>query len=76
MFKKGFEKVAGIGDTLAKSWKNPAHLDQAGLGALALAPAYHGYKAFKNKDKGEAALAGTELGGLALLSRAVSKAKH
>ena len=73
MFKKGFEKAAGIGETLKKSWNNASHLDQAGLGALAIAPAYHGYKAIKNKDKGEGALAGSELGGLALLSRSVAK---
>lgn len=76
MFRKGFEKAAGIGSTLKSSWNNASHLDQAGLGALALAPAYHGYKAIKNKDKKEAGLAATELGGLALLSRSVAKAKH
>jgi len=43
------------------------------LGLLALAPAYHGYHAIKKKDKAEGALAGAELGGLGLLSRAVSK---
>ena len=74
MFKKGFEKVAGIGETLKKSWNNPSHLDHAGLGALAIAPAIHGYKAIKDKDKKEGAIAATELGGLALLSRAVKKA--
>jgi hypothetical protein len=84
MFKKGFEKVAAkdtgfvagakkVGKTIGKSWNNASHLDQAGLGALAIAPAYHGYKAIKNKDKGEGALAATELGGLGLLSRSVMK---
>jgi hypothetical protein len=76
MFKKGFEKVAGIMDTVKQTYKKiPAHhLDQAGLGLLAAAPAYHGYKAIKNKDKGEAGLAASELGGLGLLSAAVKKA--
>ena len=73
MFLKGFEKVAGL-ERIKKMWNNHKALDQAGLGMLALAPAYHGYKAIKNKDKGEGALAATELGGLGLLSRAVSKA--
>jgi hypothetical protein len=36
MFKKGFEKVAGIMDTVKQTYKKiPAHhLDQAGLGAV------------------------------------------
>jgi hypothetical protein len=67
-FVKGFRKTAKT-----KFWNNASHLDQAGLGLLAAAPAYHGYKAIKNKDKGEGVLAATELGGLGLLSRAVSK---
>lgn len=71
MFHKGFSKFAGQ----AGFWHNHKSLDQAGLAALSLAPAYHGYKAIKDKDKKEAALAGTELGGLALLSRAVAKSK-
>jgi hypothetical protein len=50
-------------------------MDMAGLGALAISPAYHGYKAIKNKDKGEAGLAATELGGLGLLARAVKAHK-
>lgn len=70
MFHKGFKKIAGA----ATSFMNNAkHLDHAGLGMLALAPAYHGYKAVKNKDKAEGALAATELGGLGLLARAVTK---
>jgi hypothetical protein len=66
-FIKGFSKTAKI-----KGIK-PEHLDQAGLATLAIAPAYHGYKAIKEKNKGEGALAATELGGLGLLSRAVAK---
>lgn len=68
-FLKGLRKTAK-----AMAGIKPQHLDQAGLGLLAMAPAYHGYRAIKNKDKGEGALAATELGGLGLLSRAVSKA--
>lgn len=68
-FLKGFNKTAGK----SAFWHNAGKLDHAGLGALAIAPAYHGYKAVKNKDKGEGALAATELGGLGLLARAVSK---
>lgn len=67
-FVKGFRKTA--------SGFKPATLDKAGLGMLAVAPAAHMYKAIKNKDKGEAALGATELGGLGLLYRAVQKAKH
>ena len=84
MFKTGFEKVAfidlehlkSIPEKIKKYTKNvPAHhLDQAGLATLAIAPAVHGYKAIKNKDKKEAGLAATELGGLGLLSAAVKKA--
>lgn len=70
-FRKGFEKVA-TGKGLLSNHKA---LDQAGLGLLAVPVAYHGYKALKKKDKTEVAMAGTELGGLGLLSRAVSKAK-
>jgi len=67
MFRKGFEKIA------AGFLSDPKKLDQAGLAMLAMAPAYHGYKAIKKKDKGEGVLAASELGGLGLLSRAVSK---
>lgn len=68
-FLTGFEKTAGK----AGFWGDAKKLDHAGLGMLALAPAYHGYKAIKDKDKGSAAVAGTELAGLGLLARAVSK---
>lgn len=64
-FTQSFIKTAGI---------NPATLDKAGLGALAIAPAVHTYKAIKKKDKGEAALGASELGGLGLLYKAVQKA--
>ena len=65
-FVKGFVKsAAGF---------KPETLDKAGLGMLALAPAYHTYKAIKNKEKGEAALGASEVGGLGLLYRAVQKA--
>ena len=74
MFKKGFEKISGISDSVKSFANNTHHLDQAGLAALAIPTAIHGYKALKKKDKGEAALSATELGGLGLLSRAVSKA--
>lgn len=67
-FLKGFWKTAEAG-----FWHNAKHLDNAGLGMLALAPAYHGYKAIKKKDKSEGALAATELGGLGLLARSVAK---
>lgn len=69
-FLKGLQKTAKINVAGIK----PHHLDQAGLAALAIAPAVHGYHAIKNKDKGEGVLAASELGGLGLLSRAVSKA--
>jgi hypothetical protein len=46
-------------------------LDRAGLGALAIAPAYHTYKAIKEKKPVDAALGVSELGGLHLLDRAV-----
>lgn len=73
-FVRGFNKTArGVAEGVKRFASNPHHLDQAGLGMLAIAPAYHGYKALKNKDKGEGALAASELGGLGLLSRAVSK---
>jgi hypothetical protein len=72
MFHKGFSKTAAGATGF---WNNHKALDHAGLAALAIAPAYHGYKAIKNKDKKDAAIAGTELGGLALLSRAVAKSK-
>jgi hypothetical protein len=64
-FIKSFEKTAAMSSSA---------LDKAGLGALAIAPAVHTYKAIKNKDKGEAALGATEVGGLGLLYRAVQKA--
>lgn len=73
MFTKGFRKVSGVADTLKKSWNNAKHLDHAGLGLLATVPAYHAYKAVKEKDKESGILAGAELGGLGLLSRAVQK---
>ena len=60
-FTKGFNKVAVEAKTL----------DRLGLGALAIAPAYHTYKAIKEKKPGEAALGATELGGLHLLDKAV-----
>lgn len=65
-FKSGFEKIAK-----GMSGKN---LERVGLGALAISPAYHTYKAIKEKKPGEAALGATELGGLHLLDRAVLKA--
>lgn len=78
-FSMGFIKVAaGTG-----FFQNSKKMDLAGLGLLAAAPAYHGYQGMKNigskdkKEKSEAktnlALAGTELGGLGLLARAVQK---
>lgn len=70
MFHSGFKKVSSAQTGF---FNNAKRLDHAGLGLLAMAPAYHGYKAIKNKDKGEGVLAGTELAGLGLLARAVSK---
>jgi hypothetical protein len=64
-FKDGFNKLAGL---------NSHKLEQAGLGALALAPAYHTYKAIKAKKPGEAAIGASEVGGLGILSRAAYKA--
>jgi hypothetical protein len=66
-FLRGWRKTASL-DLSAH------HFDKAGLGLLAVAPAYHGYKAIKRKDKGEGALAASELGGLGLLYHAVNKA--
>lgn len=60
--------------TAAKSWwHDPKKLDLAGLGALATVPAYHGYKAIKEKNKSGVAESGAELTGLGLLARAVKK---
>ena len=76
MFRSGFSKIASIVDSIKNTYnKIPAkHLDHAGLATLAIAPAVHGYKAIKNKDKKEAALAGSEIAGLGLLHAAVKKA--
>lgn len=65
-FSEALEKTAGF------NFK-PQTLDKAGLGLLAAAPAYHTYKAIKEKDKTQAALSGAEVGGLGLLYRAVQK---
>lgn len=80
-FVESFHKTAGIkdtaravGDKAKKAWQDAPALDKAGLGLLAVAPAVHTYKAVKNKDKGEAALGASELGGLGLLYRSVNKA--
>ena len=67
MFSKGFIKVA------KPFFQDAKKLDHAGLALLATAPAYHAYKAVKNKDKESGVLAGAELGGLGLLARSVSK---
>lgn len=69
-FGTGFLKTAKAGGLLG----NASALDRHGLKMLAIAPAYQGYKAIKNKDKGEGAIAATELGGLAMLHRAVNLA--
>ena len=71
-FIESFSKTAGAASFLNDS----KALDKAGLGMLMAAPAYHAYKAVKDKDKTEAALGASELGGLGLLYRAVNKAKH
>ena len=71
MFCKGFQKVAS--NSTPGFWNDHKKLDHPGLATLAIAPAYHGYQAIKNKDKKEGLLAGSELAGLALLHRAVAK---
>lgn len=80
-FINGFRKIAAAIKT--PFLQNSKHLDLAGLGLLSAAPAYHGFKGLKSlgsKDKKERqegktdlALAGTEIGGLGLLARAVQK---
>ena len=66
LFTKGFEKSAGIKDFV----RNPHHMDQLGLGVLGASAGIHGYKAIKEKSKGDAAAAGLDLAGLGILSRA------
>lgn len=76
-FSKGFKKEA------AGFFQDAKKMDMAGLGLLAAAPAYHGYKGVKGIVSGDkskkkegiadTALAGTELAGLGLLARAVQK---
>jgi len=74
-FIDGFAKIALFQQAMQAIKKvKPETWDKAGLGALAIAPAYHGYKAIKDKSSGEAALAGSELGGLGMLYHAVRKA--
>lgn len=78
-FTSGFAKVAAE----RPFFQNAKKMDLAGLGLLAAAPVYHGYKGIKalgSKDKQERsegkaniALGATELGGLGLLARAVQK---
>ena len=70
MFTKGFKKTAVA---VKGFWHDHKALDKAGLGLLAGATAYHGYKAVKEKDTGNAAAAGLDLAGLGLLHRAVNK---
>lgn len=72
-FVTGFSKTAGIADAWKKLDIPAPKLDKAGLGMLALAPAYHIHKAIKDKDTGSAVAGATELGGLGLLYRAVQK---
>ena len=72
MFHKGFTKVAVTAPT--GFFNDAKKLDYAGLGLLATVPAYHAYKAVKNKDKETGALSAAELGGLGLLARSVHKA--
>lgn len=75
LFKSGSqEKKASFVNALEKVAVSGANLDRAGLGLLAVAPAYHAYKAVKDKDKTQAAMGATELGGLGLLYKAVGKA--
>ena len=67
-FLKGFKTAAAN-----SFWHDAKKLDYGGLGALATVPAYHGYKAIKEKDKAGMATSAAELGGLGLLARAVKK---
>lgn len=72
-FTKGFLKMAA-----KKSlFKNPEALEHLGLGMLAVPVAAHGIKSIKEKDTGGTAMAGAELAGLGVLSRATRLAhKH
>jgi hypothetical protein len=69
-FISGFSKVAAV---TMKGLK-PATLDKAGLLALGVPVAYHGYKSLKEKDYTGAGMAATEGAGLGMLYRAVQKA--
>jgi len=71
MFTKGFKKISAA---IASKGISPHTLEQMGLGALAVPVAAHTYRAIKEKKPGEAAMSGTELAGLGILSRAAAKA--
>lgn len=73
-FTEGFKKVA-TGGANKPFWESASKLDKAGLGLLAVAPAYHLHKTIKEKDPVDAAATTAELGGLGLLYRAVQKGK-
>lgn len=74
-FVAGFVKSAAVGKLLDKLKKVPSNTwDKAGLGVLATVPAYHTYKAVKDKKPGEAALGATEVAGLGMLYHAARKA--
>jgi hypothetical protein len=66
MFTDSFEKIA--------AGLKASTLDKAGLLALGVPTVYHGYKALKKGEKGEAAMSGIEGAGLGMLYRSVQKA--
>ena len=69
-FIKGFNKVAGATGVIGKALKDHTTLEHVGLGVLGGSAAVHGYKAIKEKNKGDAAAAGLDIAGLGILSRA------
>jgi hypothetical protein len=74
-FLKGLRKTAIDWKAWKKAKPGMMHdssaLDRHGLKMLAIAPAVHAYKAVKDKDTKEGVMAASELGGLAMLHRAV-----